>query len=104
LKLLEGLRVEDDLPETVDADDLALLFEAMAGAFDAPDFEDGFNSPDSENSDFSDIPDVVFTFGEIRFPVKQHVYAEFSNNLKEKNGMMPKDLERGIRDLLDLGD
>jgi hypothetical protein len=34
LKLLEGLRVEDDLPETVDADDLALLFEAMAGAFD----------------------------------------------------------------------
>jgi hypothetical protein len=35
LKLLEGLRVEDDLPETVDADDLALLFEAMAGAFDS---------------------------------------------------------------------
>jgi hypothetical protein len=51
LKLLEGLRVEDDLPETVDADDLALLFEAMAGAFDGAGDDGGEDGEDGSGAD-----------------------------------------------------
>jgi hypothetical protein len=54
LKLLEGLRVEDDLPETVDADDLALLFEAMAGAFDELDLNGGGGDGEIEPDEIDD--------------------------------------------------
>jgi hypothetical protein len=46
LELLEGLRMEDELPESVDADDLALMMEALAGAFD----EGGGDDGDGEDS------------------------------------------------------
>jgi hypothetical protein len=65
--------------------------------------KNGFNdSMDEDPSEEGKSLNVLFTFGEIRFPVEPEIYKAFIANHKEKFGLQKKNIENGIKELLEL--
>jgi hypothetical protein len=97
LKGLADIDVEL-LPVGLDGSDLDLWL-GLSDFNGESDFSDSMASDPEEK----DTPlNVLFAFGEIRFSVDPEVYKGFLANHKERFGLQKKDIENGIRQLLEL--
>jgi hypothetical protein len=96
---LTGLAdIDFELPVGLDGSDLDLWLGLKDFNGDS-DFSDSIeDDPEEKNTPLN----VLFTFGEIRFPVDPEVYKRFLANHKERFGLQKKDIENGIRQLLEL--
>ncbi len=92
IELLQAIAVKNELPVTVDEDDLALLLAAGDN-----DFNDGLD-PDPKPK--NDPDNVQFGFGEIVFKVSSRNYQDFLAELRETYGLDKQQLEAGIKQRL----